>query len=94
LTAAEKPKTVPAFECTPQLSSQLGDDFWQHNVWSGYRFPRRRAELRLGVLNLADQDYRLNSAKLICSRRDVETTYETPTASLFPESSGKSKIFV
>ena len=37
-----------------------GDPFWQHNVWVGYRFPRRRAELRVGVLNLADTDYRLN----------------------------------
>ena len=37
-----------------------GDDFWQHNVWLGYRFPRRRAELRAGLLNLADTDYRLN----------------------------------
>lgn len=37
-----------------------GDDFWQHNLWVGYRFPRRHAELRLGLLNLADQNYRLN----------------------------------
>jgi outer membrane receptor protein involved in Fe transport len=37
-----------------------GDDFWQHNVLVGYRFPRRHAEIRLGVLNLADTDYRLN----------------------------------
>ena len=37
-----------------------GDDFWQHNVWVGYRFPRRRAEVRAGLLNIGDQDYRLN----------------------------------
>lgn len=41
-----------------------GDNFWQHNVWAGYRFPRRRAELRVGVLNLADTDYRLNPLNL------------------------------
>ena len=37
-----------------------GDDFWQQNVFAGYIFSHRRAELRLGILNLADQDYRLN----------------------------------
>lgn len=36
------------------------ETFWQHDVWVGYRFPRRRAELRLGILNLTDEDYRLN----------------------------------
>jgi hypothetical protein len=41
-----------------------GDDFWQHNLAVGYRFPRRRAELRVGVLNLADADYRLNPLNL------------------------------
>lgn len=41
-----------------------GDDFWQFNLWGGYRFPRRRAEIRLGVLNLTDQDYRLNPLNL------------------------------
>ena len=37
-----------------------GDDFWQHNFYVGYRFPKRRAEVRLGLLNIADQDYQLN----------------------------------
>lgn len=37
-----------------------GDDFWQHDLWLGYRLPRRHAELRLGLLNVTDQDYRLN----------------------------------
>ena len=41
-----------------------GDDFWQFNVHAGYRFPGRRAEIRLGVLNLADRDYRLNPLNL------------------------------
>jgi hypothetical protein len=35
-------------------------DFWQHNIFAGYRFPRRYAEIRLGLLNLTDNDYRLN----------------------------------
>lgn len=46
---------------TPGLD---GDDFWQHNVFVGWRWPNRRAELRLGILNLADTDYRLNPLNL------------------------------
>jgi outer membrane receptor protein involved in Fe transport len=41
-----------------------GDDFWQLNIFGGYRFARRRAELSMGVLNLTDQDYRLNPLTL------------------------------
>lgn len=41
-----------------------GDDFWQFNLYAGYRLPNRRAELRLGLLNIADQDYRLNPLNL------------------------------
>ena len=37
-----------------------GDDFWQVNAFAGYRFPRRRAEVSLGLLNLTDRDYQLN----------------------------------
>lgn len=41
-----------------------GDDFWQVNVFLGYRFFQRRAEARLGLLNLAGRDYRLNPLTL------------------------------
>jgi Tfp pilus assembly protein PilF len=41
-----------------------GDSFWQLNLYGGYRFPNRRAEIRLGLLNLAAQDYRLNPLNL------------------------------
>jgi len=41
-----------------------GDDFWQFNVMAGYRFPRRRAELRVALLNLTDRDYQLNPLNL------------------------------
>lgn len=41
-----------------------GDDFWQFNVYAGYRFPRRQAEVRVGLLNLTDQDYQLNPLNL------------------------------
>jgi tetratricopeptide (TPR) repeat protein len=35
------------------------DDFWRHDLWVGWRFLRRQAELAVGVLNLTDEDYRL-----------------------------------
>ena len=44
--------------------SRPGDDFWQHNIAVGYRFARRRAEVQLALLNLTDQDYRLNPLNL------------------------------
>jgi Flp pilus assembly protein TadD len=40
--------------------NQPGDDFWQFNLLGGYRFCHRRAKVEAGVLNLSDQDYRLN----------------------------------
>jgi len=40
--------------------AQPGDDVWQHNLIAGYRFSKRRAEIQIGVLNLADADYQLN----------------------------------
>jgi Flp pilus assembly protein TadD len=42
---------------TPDLP---GDSFWQENLFVGYRFLHRHAEVMLGVLNLSGQDYRLN----------------------------------
>ena len=41
-----------------------GDDFWQFNLFVGYRFFQRRMEARLGLLNLTDRDYRLNPLTL------------------------------
>ncbi len=38
---------------------QPGDDFWQFDTYAGYRFAQRRVDVRLGVLNLTDRDYRL-----------------------------------
>ena len=44
-----------------------GDDFWHFNIYAGYRFVQRAdraAELKLGLLNLTDQDYQLNPLNL------------------------------
>lgn len=40
------------------------EEFWRFNLFAGYRFAKRRAEVRLGLLNLADEDYRLNPINL------------------------------
>jgi len=45
-------------------SALSDEDLWQFNLFAGYRFPRRRAELSVGLLNLAGQDYRLNPLNL------------------------------
>ena len=45
-------------------ASMAGDDFWQFNLQAGWRGWRRRVEIRLGLLNLTDQDYRLNPINL------------------------------
>ena len=43
---------------------QPGDDFWQFNLYAGYRFLRHAAEVKLGLLNLTGEDYRLNPLNL------------------------------
>jgi outer membrane receptor protein involved in Fe transport len=37
-----------------------GDDFWQCNLFAGYRSPRRKMEVTVGLLNIAGKDYHLN----------------------------------
>ncbi len=45
-------------------SAEPGDDFWQFNAYVGYRFPRRKAQVTLGLLNITDQNYSLNPLNL------------------------------
>jgi tetratricopeptide (TPR) repeat protein len=44
--------------------AEAGDDFWQVNLFGGYRFWHRHAQIQVGVLNLNDQDYHLNPLNL------------------------------
>ena len=46
------------------LAALNGDDLWQFNAYVGYRFWRRHAEARVGVLNITDQDYKLHPVNL------------------------------
>jgi hypothetical protein len=40
--------------------AEPGDDFWQFNAYAGWRSPRRRMEVTVGLLNIAGKDYQLN----------------------------------
>jgi outer membrane receptor protein involved in Fe transport len=40
--------------------NEPGDEFWQFNIFGGYRFPRRHVEVEVGVLNLGDRNYQLD----------------------------------
>jgi tetratricopeptide (TPR) repeat protein len=40
--------------------AEPGDNFWQFNAFAGWRSPRRRMEVTVGLLNIAGQDYKLN----------------------------------
>jgi Flp pilus assembly protein TadD len=39
--------------------AEPGDDFWQFNAYAGYRLWHRRVEFTVGLLNIFDQNYRL-----------------------------------
>jgi tetratricopeptide (TPR) repeat protein len=45
-------------------TAEPGADFWQFNAFVGYRFPRRKAQITLGLLNITDQNYNLNPLNL------------------------------
>ena len=44
--------------------SLAGDDFWQINLFAGWRFFQRRVQAQVGLLNVTDRDYRLNPLNL------------------------------
>ena len=41
-----------------------GDDFWQFNLFGGYRFFHRHAQVMAGLLNITGQNYQLNPLNL------------------------------
>jgi outer membrane receptor protein involved in Fe transport len=40
--------------------AMASDDLWQVNLIAGYRFPRNQAEVSVGLLNVFDENYRLD----------------------------------
>jgi len=57
---------------TPPLP---GDNFWQFNIFAGYRFWRHHAEAQIGLLNLTDQDYQLSPITLYTELPRERTFY-------------------
>ena len=57
------------------LPSLSDDNFWQLNAFAGYRFWRRHAEARVGVLNITDRDYKLNPLTLYSELPRERTFY-------------------
>ena len=55
--------------------TQAGDDFWQANVLTGWRFFHRRAEITVGVLNVTAQNYRLSPLNLYSETPRDRTFY-------------------
>lgn len=52
-----------------------GDEFWQVNLFAGYRFLHRHAEARIGLLNVTDQEYRLNPLTIYSELPRERTLY-------------------
>jgi Tfp pilus assembly protein PilF len=52
-----------------------GDNFWQVNLYGGYRFPRRHAELMLGVLNLTGQGYNIDPVTYFLEQARTRTFF-------------------
>jgi hypothetical protein len=40
--------------------SEPGDNFWQFNLYGGYRFPRRHIEMAIGLVNMFNQGYNVD----------------------------------
>ena len=57
------------------LEGMPGDQFWQVDLQAGYRSPRRRVELTVGVLNLNGRDHRLHPINLVPDLARERTFY-------------------
>ena len=57
------------------VPKEPGDDFWQLNAFVGYRFWHRAAEATIGVLNITDQNYRLEPLTLYSELPRERTFY-------------------
>ena len=41
-------------------AAEPGNDFWQFNLYAGYRFPRRHIEVAIGLVNMFNQGYNID----------------------------------
>lgn len=59
------------------VSSEPPADFWQFNVFGGYRFRNNRGEISLGVLDINNQNYQLNPLNALYTPIDFYDTIAT-----------------
>jgi hypothetical protein len=45
---------------TASGAAEPGADFWQFNLYAGYRFPRRHIEMAIGLVNMFNQGYNMD----------------------------------
>ena len=50
-----------------------GDSFAQFNLYAGYRFPRRHAEVMVGVVNIGNQDYNIDPVTYFLEQAHTRT---------------------
>jgi Tfp pilus assembly protein PilF len=56
--------------------AEPGDDFFEENLYVGYRLKQRRVEILLGILDLGNQDYHLNPLTIYDEFLPRKRTYE------------------
>jgi outer membrane receptor protein involved in Fe transport len=56
-----------------QSMGEPGDSFAQFNLYAGYRFPRRHAEVMLGVINIGNQDYNIDPVTYFLEQAHTRT---------------------
>jgi Tfp pilus assembly protein PilF len=64
---------------TPALP---GEDFFQENIYAGWRFLNRRCEIRLGILNIGNSGYNLNPLN-VYTELPRERTFEARVKFIF-----------
>ena len=62
---------------TGNISSEPPSDFWQFNVFAGYRFRNNLGEISLGVLDINGRNYRLNPLDSLYTPIDFYDTIAT-----------------
>jgi outer membrane receptor for ferric coprogen and ferric-rhodotorulic acid len=58
-------------------ASEPGNNFWQCNIFAGYRFPRRHVELAVGLVNIFNQGYNIDPATYFLEQARTRTFVAT-----------------
>jgi outer membrane receptor protein involved in Fe transport len=58
-------------------ASEPGNNFWQCNIFAGYRLPRRHVELAVGLVNIFNQGYNIDPATYFLEQARTRTFVAT-----------------